>query len=267
MQAIAESGSELVSLAVVSAVINATDAADLRWYFRSGGLAVFAQSPTASLMARLEMFGRLARPCERCGGDPVKWTSGTGFEASKPRSAPTERQRAYLALLELEIPDLLPAAGDRLCRDCGGRGWTLPRYRTHAAAALTARPTGSSKRTAGGGVEVDATDLARLGRVSGRLSSVRERQGPVPATSALEAYYSPDGGSLGALWHLVPAGKTMLRTNHQRLPPTQFFQNLRAEQSERPSAKRRAQFEAAESQARDLFTATGRLWNECGAAQ
>jgi hypothetical protein len=265
MQALDKSPSELVSLALVSSVINANDAADLRWYFRSGGLGVFAQSPTAALMARLEMFGKTARPCERCGGDPVRWNGGSGFEASRPASAPTERQQAYLRLLEIDIPDLLPPAGDRVCRDCEGRGWTLPRFRTHATGKLTAQPMGSSKKGGGGGVEVDATDLARLGRISGRLSGVRGQQGPLPATAALEAYYSPDGGSLGALWHLVPAGKTMLRTNPQRLPPAQFFQNLRATQSEKPNEKRAAQFRAAEEQARELNDASCRLWNKLGA--
>lgn len=263
MQAISESGSGLVPLPRFSAVIPASDSEDLRWYFRTGGLAVFAQSPTAALLARLEMYGKLARPCERCGGDPDRWTGGSGFEASKAPSAPTEKQREFLALLELEVPELI-AMGDRVCRGCDGRGWALPRFRTHSTAPLTARPSMSTKWREAGGVEIDATDLARLGRVSGKLSGIRARQGEAPFAGALEAYFSPDGGSIGALWHLVPSGKTMLRTNPQRLPPQQFFANLRAAQAEKPNDKRRSQFEAAEQQASELFAGCGRLWNEIG---
>lgn len=263
-QASVEIGSGLVPLAKVSAIIPASDAEDLRWYFRTGGFGVFAQSPTAALLARLELFGRVASPCQRCGGDPERWTSGTGFEASRDEAPPTEQQRAYLEMLEIEVPDMLPPAGDRLCRDCEGRGWTLPRYRAHSTAPLTARPSASKKWDQAGGVEVDVSDLARLGKVSRRLSAVRAHEAEAPILLAIEAYYSPDGGSLGALWHLVPSGKTMLRTNPQRLPPAQFFANLRAAQSVKPTQKRAAQFKAAEEQAFELFGACGRLWNEIG---
>jgi len=265
MQALSESDSGLAPLPRFSAIIPASDAEDLRWYFRSGGLAVFAQSPTAALLARLEMFGKTARPCERCGGDVERWNGGTGFEASKVPTAPSDKQRAYLALLELDVPDLMPLMGDRVCRDCDGRGWALPRFKTHSTAQLTARPSGSSVSDCGG-FEIDVTDLARLGRVSGRLANVRALQDRAPIAPALDAYFSPDGGNLGALWHLVPSGKTMLRTNPQRLPPQQFFSNLRAAQSEKPSEKRAAQFRAAEEQATELFTACGRLWNQAGEA-
>lgn len=260
----ARSKSSSPTLSPVSAVLSAADAEDLRWYFRTGGMGIFCPSPTAALIAQLEMYGRTARPCERCGGDPVKWRAGTGFidsSTGKAPEQPTVSQSDMLRILDIELPFVL---GDQLCPDCGGRGWRIPKSKKHARAALTARPNGGAgkgKRKANTGVEVDVTDLARLGRVSGRLSAVRAAEGNIPAAAALEAYYSPDGGSLGALWHLTPAGKTMLRTNPHRLPPSQFFANERAAQSEKPSAKRKALFDTAEEQAAVLFEAACRLWN------
>lgn len=254
-----------IELERVSAVLSARDAEDLRWYFRSGGLAIFAQSPTAALIARLQMFGQTARPCLRCGGDTVKWNGGTGFVDSRTGRAPltaeaTRQSLDMVALLDIELP---VALGDKLCPSCDGRGWAVPRWKTHSRAPITARPNGGSmpgKSTTG--VDVDVTDLARLGHVTSWLDRIRARQGELPAAAVLEAYYSPDGGSLGSLWAFTPAGKKMLKTNPRDLYPREFFANEREAQSTNPNDKRRLLFKAAEEQAEETFTAACRVANE-----
>lgn len=247
----------------VSSVLAAGDAEDLRRYFRTGGLTSrWAQSPLAGMLAMLELFARTARPCERCGGDPVKWNGGTGFVDSETGRAPerSTAERDYLlGLLDIEIP---VAIGDQLCRDCRGHGWVVKGSRRNASKPLTARPMGSSVKGEPADVDTDTTELAWLGKVSGKLDKLRHHQGEVAALMVLEAYYSEDGGSMGALWHLTPAGRKMLRNNPQKLQPAQFFANERDAQRLEPKPNRRALFEAAEQQAKELFETSCRLFNE-----
>lgn len=266
------SAAELIStephfdLPKVSAVIAASDAEDLSWYFRSGGLGVFMPSSTGTLIDRLKLMAP-GRPCENCGGDPASGRSGCGFVVTKARGKPPSvDQRLILAMLELDIPDEMPPGADQVCKECDGRGWVMGRI-SNAKKALTARPTGSSKRGGGGGINVTSENLERLGRVSGRLSALRAAQGKVPADLALEAFYAPGGGSTAALWEFVPAGKTMLRKNTQKLPPTQFFANERADQSDKPNQNREQQFKTAERQASELHHAACVLWNSCRGAK
>ncbi len=263
--------SAVVALAKVSAILRSSDADELRRYFRQGGLSVFNGSPTASLMSRLSMYGHTARPCEACGGNPARWIGGSGFVASKqkPREL-SPKQAALLAALDIFVPGdgLLPPAEDTVCRACEGRGWSLPKFRTSnnrgaMTVGFTARPTGSSKKGGqGSAIDVNESDMALMGKVSGRLDRVRHAQGETPAAMVLERYYSQDGGTLGAIWELTPSGKTMLRHNPQRLPPTQLWQNLRNEQSAKPTDKRRKQFETADEQAEAMLRASCVIWNE-----
>lgn len=254
--------SERVSLGMLerySAIIRPSDALDLRWYCSSGGCGVFTPSPTATLMATLEMYGRTAEPCVRCGGDLVKWNGGTGFVVSsgKKEREPTEHEAMVMKLLDLQ-PNPVPLFGDRVCPTCEGRGWRIRASRSHARGGETAKPKPPQKQCHAGVLIADAS-IARLGLMSRRLSLVQAVA--TIARSALEAYYSPDGGDVGALWHLVPAGKTMLRTNPQKLPPQALFANLRAEQAERPNTKRAAQMATAEEQSVSLYELSCRAWN------
>jgi hypothetical protein len=242
-----------------SAIIRPSDAADLRWFRKCGGMGVFQPSPTAALMQRLEMYAKTARPCENCGGDPVKWNAGYGFVASTRSKGRKPAAYELLQLLELDADGLLPPEPDLLCPKCSGRGWVVRGSRSRATTSVTVRSTGSSKKGGGSGVAIQDSDIARLGLVSRRLSAVSD-VAPV-ARAALEAYHDPDGGDAVALWFLVPAGKTMLRGNSQKLHPLAFFANLRAEQAAKPSPKRQAQFEAAQKQATELFEASCRVWN------
>jgi hypothetical protein len=252
-----------LGLAKYSTVIAAKHAELLRWYFRNGGLEMFAHSPTAALLERARMFSYTATPCLTCGGDEARWQGGSGFVHTTAKRRTTDEQRAMLALLDLKLDDdgLLPPAGDLVCRECEGRGWRLPKRYTHSREPITARPTGSSKRGYGAAcATVSDADMDDLGKVTTWLARTAGLW--APARAALETYYAPDGGNLNALWALVPAGKTMLRTNPQRLPPTQLFQNLRNQQAEKPTDKRRAQFAAADEQAAELLAAVGTVWNQ-----
>lgn len=253
-------GAHALSLERVSAVLSAGDAEDLRSYLRTGGFGAFEHSLFGAMLARAELFGKTARPCKRCGGDAKRWIGGSGFVNKETGVAPKEassKQKAWLEMLDIELP---PALGDTVCGDCKGRGWGLPRMRTQSGRKITARPMGSSVRQQGG-FEMDVAQLARLGRVSGLLNAVHARS--IVAAATLEVGFAPDGTSRSAGWHLVPAGIKMLRTNPQKLPPAQFFQNERAAQVKDPKPNRKALFDAAESQWVAQFEGSCRLWNLC----
>ncbi len=245
--------------ATVAVIIRNEDRKDLQWYYRTGGLELFAHSPTQALLERANLYNRTAKPCGRCGGDEARWISGTGFVNSKKAQEVSDHQDQLLSLLGIDLP---AAAGDRLCPDCDGRGWALPKRQTRSTEAITARPTGSSKKGIGAAsANVGDANMARLGHVSKALAQVRDREGGIPAELALSSYFSPDGGSLLALWWLVPSGKTMLRVNPHRLPAKQLFANLIDQQNETPIEKRYRQFEAADKQANDLLEFALQLWN------
>jgi hypothetical protein len=261
-------GSEL--LPKVSAIISARDSEDLRWYFKTGGLNMFSGSPLGAMLHKMELFHTAARPCTKCGGDLQRWNGGTGFmpeetDSESPKGLATDKQAEIAALLDIQLArEGLAALGCKLCTSCGGRGWALPKRKTQLTKPLTARPTGGSKQGGqGNGVDVSDQNMARLGRVSRRMDMVRAAQGNYPAAAAIEAYYSPDAGDdVGCLWHLVPAGKTMLRGNSSKLHHTQFFQNLRAEDRQNPDNNRQLQFAAAQEQSTELFRVSCQMWNE-----
>lgn len=268
---------EQLQLERVSGVLSATDAADIRWYFQSGGLDQFSVSSMAGMLARAELFAFTARPCERCGGSIAKWIAGSGFECSKTIGrAPTDYEAALLKILEIDLDGLLPPAGDKVCRDCDGRGWTLAQRYRHSNAPLTARPTGSSiKSGIGGSIDLDGADLVRLGAVTSRIAAARAIHSQ--AQDVLRAFYAPNAvlqfdssgkekavridGTLLALWHMVPAGKTLLRQNGLKLPPAAFFANERSRQTDAPTAKRDSQFKSCDAQAAELLSDVCRAWN------
>lgn len=255
----------------------------LRWYYRTGGLGHDTASATARAIALLEQRRRVAVACRRCGGDPATDRPGTGFVDSATGRAPerpSEGQTDLLALLEIELPQL----GDAVCPSCGGRGWRVGARsvgrarqiaalvpplspfrlrRTGAPGTPTAWPTSASHEGQAAAVERSVVSLARLGEVSRRLRAVREggELGRL-CELALEAYFSPDGGSIAALWHLTPAGRTMLRHNPHKLSPAQLFANLRNEQRDKRNPSRQAQFDAADEQSRALLARACSAWNE-----
>jgi hypothetical protein len=105
-----------------------------------------------------------------------------------------------------------------------------------------------------------ASDPPRLARISAWLWRVAERQGDLPATAALEWYYTEDREELESLWPLTPAGKKLLRRNDGADDALVFLERARQEQRLRPDPNRKALFVAAADQAERLWRRTGELW-------
>lgn len=235
---------------------------ELRWYFEHGVARLEQSSNTLDQLERLAFYFHAARPCRACGG---KWArvaaDGTVLQVEVPgtgfiTSTEEWRQRRALARLlghELKLP------GDATCQKCGGTGWR-PGGKRRARGPITARPTGSSVKGNGAPSTGGNDSLRKLGRLDGQLARLRRADPEAYAT--LEAYYCPAGVEmkLTSLWHLVPAGKTMLRGNDAGLTPRQFFENLSERQQKRPDPNRHLQFQAADRQAREKLEQAQHAW-------
>jgi hypothetical protein len=242
--------------ALAAVRISSTDADDLRWYFRDGLKRLEQPSNMQAQLDRLSLYFHCAKPCTDCGGDVQKSIAGCGWIPTKSKGRPpTDWERSMLGML-----DCLPPAADKLCPKCEGKGWVEGKRSRASRGPQTARPTGSSKHGNPGREVGGSESLARLGRVSRRLAMVRERS--YVAAGAIAAYYSPDGGDFGALWHLTPAGRKMLKANPHGLPHQQLFANLREAQTKTPTDGRRAQFDAANEQARELYQHAVEVWGQ-----
>jgi ribosomal protein L40E len=249
--------------------IQPDDAADLRAFFGAGGATgAFLGSSFGAQLDRVERYAFRAKPCRRCGGDPTLWTGGSGFVASTRKARIANQQQVeYLALIGIEVAKsgLLPPPGDTECRKCHGRGWVVPTRPSRSAnkAALTARPTGSSKHGVGPSSSVSGTDIALIGRIGRFVDELGglSRRSVEELASWFGTPRDEGGMSIRALWHLTPAGKTMLRRNNLDLPPALFFENERSAQAEKPDANRKQSFQAADAQAQEQWRATCRLWN------
>lgn len=231
--------------------ISASDAADLRWFFKSGGLDQFSESTFGIQLERAHLFAVGVRKCPRC--------KGRGFVASKKDWREPSRTEALLLKWENSPRKRLPPVLDRQCPKCECSGWVMRARNYGRGGPVTVRPTGSSKSgSTGASIDPGDANIARLGSVTGRLAAV-ERHGSV-FREALEAFYSPGGGALG-LWALVPAGKTLLKRNGQRLPPRQFFENERQDAQAKHDKQRVALFETADAQADELLSLAHGIWN------
>lgn len=248
-------------------VISATDEADLRWYFASGRRQIEGRSNFGAMLDRLEHFGIHARPCLKCGGNnavldadgntvtPEK--DGSGFVWSTKEWKNREMLRK-LGLLKGNIADAWQ--GDLVCKTCRGRGVVPGKRRGGSSRGwLTMKAKGTPPSATEADTGGDAS-LARLGYVSRLLDRVKAVS--PAAHQLLEAFYSPGGESEACLWHLTPAGKTMLRRNSENLPERQFFANERNRQAENPNTERKLLFQAADHQAADLRVHMVRTWCE-----
>jgi hypothetical protein len=282
-----------VRLSAVSEHLRSEDERELRSFIRSNGASIcYGASPTASVIARMRLFTKEGevRACGRCGGNEESRRPGSGFRSEKQRGA-NPALLALLRKLDKENPDL-PAApdGDTVCRDCSGSGWvtdaTTKARRSQTSRLIdrrlaksgrhypatplvyradewAAQPTGGS--CDGGdrqGFSIGESDMALIGRVSKRLQHVQEHEGPAPARAGLELFFAEGSNGMLSLWSLCPAGKVLLRGNQRRLPPEQFFQNLREQQRTKPTDDRGVLFEAADFQAGTLHRIGCRLYNE-----
>lgn len=228
------------------------DVRELKWYFAQGGLSVFGSSTFGVQLDRAALFAFGGYDCKRC--------RGSGFVSStKQKRQANERQAELLRMVGIDPKKLLAPAADRVCAKCDGMGWVARTRKRHDSGPLTARMTGSSKHGGAGGVDVGDVNLARMGAVQARLTRLFEAS-PTLHT-ALEAYYSPDGGSLLALYAMTAAGRKLLRKNPLGLPARQLIANEVADQKDKPNPNRRALLAAAEQDAQDLHRSAVEGWN------
>jgi hypothetical protein len=240
--------------------INPTDAADLKWYFATGRAQIDGKSNFGAMLERLSMFGQHARPCKACGGQDGTWdddgntvipeSSGSGFVWS------SEESKMKKALEDLGLIEPVKLSGDLTCPRCKGRGWVVAAKRRSGRGPMMKVKAQHDCSGESGGNE----SLARLGHISRLFSLVKKAS--YRASEALESYYSPGGESEACLWHLTPAGKTMLKQNGHNLPERQFFENERNRQAENPNTERQLLFRAADSQAAELHAYMVELWTE-----
>lgn len=248
-------------LPTVPATIDAEDARDLRWYYRTGGLDVFASSTFGAQLERASLV--------YCGGQTCRRCKGAGFVASNPRKwrKTTEAERDIQRWLGSKGRYLAKPFGDQVCGRCQGSGWTERRRKASQRRELTARPRfctrsdkGGSKPIRQGGIEIVDADMLRLGRVESRLRALHELE--PGAVLVLAAFYGPDqGGKVFSVWPLTAAAKKLLRTNPHQLVPLVLLSNELAAQKETPTVQRGALLEACESQARALLDGARRGWN------
>lgn len=230
----------------------ARDVADLRWYFRSGGLDVFRVSSFGAQLERASMFSHRVRTCPKC--------RSTGFVPANPRKwrKTSELERAQQRWLGKKARYLERPFADQTCPKCRGMGFVVStRRQGRGGGGITAQPTGSSVRLAGGGVVVADDLLDRMGRVAGRLARARRVEPLVEPVFA--AVYGP-GSSRTAVWSLVPAGQKLLRTNPHELAPEQLFTNLLTAQRELPDPTRGRLLETAVEQSDELVRRAKAAW-------
>lgn len=249
---------------------------DLRRFFREGFLRFGQSSNFGAQIERLSMYGVHARPCRKCGGDPERNIPGTGFvtdgkefkeylKAARLFDASVDLQtwldRHNSTRFERDDDGNLRAVrlvnGEITCGDCSGTGWKSG-ARRRSRGPITARPTSVTQHYARPPDVVSEVNIAWIGLMSRRIEAVRALS-PI-AAETLREYFDPAGGSPAVLWHLTPAGRTMLRGNGRKLPQKQFFENLRDEQKMKPTDKRARQFKAADEQARELLDEMHRVW-------
>jgi hypothetical protein len=239
----------------ISDVLEESDAIDLKWYFRVGGLAIFSSSTMGPMLERAELLGSHARGCRSCGGDPVRCIGGTGWTVGrKPRKTTVTGAEVALARWAKTLYRQRLFA-DEPCRKCGGTGWRPAGRRVVPRDLQTARLMGSSVKRAGG-PSATVRHLEVLAIVGRRLDQI----GPHHAATFL-AYFDEDGGSVLAVWALTAAGRTLLRRNSHDLDPVRFFENERLDQEQHRDAGRQALFDTADEQAADRISRASHAWN------
>lgn len=146
-------------------------------------------------------------------------------------------------------------------REYGMPGWLVRSRRKRKESdspptvAITAETPPTPSVTPNGGEELMV--LARVGRRRAKMRATS----PL-AEAALEAWYSPDGRTLVALWHLTPAGRTMLRGNSRGATHQEYWSTTRIAQEKNQDPQVAQQFQAADEQARQLLEEMRWAWWE-----
>ena len=244
-----------------SDVISSDDAEDLKRHFKLGGLDSFARSTAGGMLERAEMFSCGTKPCVRCGGhvsmrDGDIEYGGCGFIPSqeKTKQAASRKQAEMMKLMDIDV-STIPLAADEVCPDCNCKGWVAAGKRPQGP--LTARPTKSS---------VNAEPSCYMADVNLQTMAICSRRLTLAdalfslASIVITCYLEP-GGCVGLLWHLTPAGKTMLRKNKNETTPQMFFASMRVAQDLNRDKNVAAQFLAADEQAAQLLAVASQAWN------
>lgn len=256
--------------------IPSAQARDLHWYFGETLIAGIAiASDMGAMLERAEIYAVHLAPCKRCGGSVKDDRPGTGWSAKHGSYAKALRDwhrdlakekgfmlfenqealdkwRGFFDLLNdagskgpalvlrAQLDTELPPGKTKRCQRCAGSGMILRRRNTRAG-EITANPTGSSAHGNPDAMHaIDDQGLQRWGKVNRWLGSVCE-ESPL-ARVALGMYYSPTGGSIGALWELTNTGEAFLASepNPLGLQPERLMLNARDTQVSEPTAARAA---------------------------
>jgi hypothetical protein len=239
------------------------DSADqLRDYFRLGGLARFDKSPMANMLANAEMFSAYLSPCIYCGGkrhkdDPSLDTGGTGFVGDTTKWTPAMFKRINGMLSRMGMNGVDVHSGID-CPVCKCSGWVTTGGRKKSGQEITARPTGSSAPGNGNdnGIDVALGTCAFVERILDRADVLFVHTTPVLASCYGTQNYGPIG-----VWHMTPAGKTLLKRNGKDKDPVIFFIELRTEEDGKRTKILSEQLKAADEQARAAIDTAHRAWN------
>jgi hypothetical protein len=298
MRAVQASAPEQVSVArrmkadQHSATLEANDVKELRHYSKQDPAFASSHSSFSAQLERAALLAVGSLNCTRCGGinGTKRDTPGRGFLPMRERIPYAEQLRRYRVReckkngwswrrSPREVQALrgkgldaytwanicefyrdLPELNCRLCPECGGRGITS-RMGKQRKQALTARPTGGSRRGASGGssAEVGEDALHRRGRVDRRLARVRTA---CPAVAGiLDTYYAPGNETLRSLWRYTATGRELLGQGLSGLGDRAKIANILDHQHRHRDQGRQRVIDNADAEARELLDLACRTWN------
>lgn len=208
-----------------------------------------------------------SKSCPECDGHG--WVASRKY-AKRRKEGLSDSQRDLLALIEVYETRVSMPAFDRMCLKCKGLGVVERETKHRARGRVTARSTGSSVK------QFRPYSSLHLGEwlydVSRAYRKVAALVSADPwAVHVLDCFFEEAGNGwkkcleardLTALWHLTPAGRTLLRQAGAGVMPAKFWQNLKHEQREKRSAKLERQFAACQEQAGGLWDKTVGAWVE-----
>lgn len=251
-------------------VIDRDDIDQLRLYFRLDGMSSFTKSPLGGMLDNAMLYSPNYRPCVFCGGKRHgvnedgtaigEDIGGRGFLVNVAKWSKDKRERYEKRAKGKCDGESHPIVDNADCVVCGTRGW-IRTSRFYSKSKLTAQPRADAgiHRETSLNVDVQIGTCAIVGSILDRADVLF----PL-STAALASVYGRDNyGSIG-LWHLTPAGKTMLRGNSENMQPELYFANVRNKNHDQKSKNVTAQLELADEQSEWLIKTAKRSWNAAG---
>lgn len=234
----------------------------LKDYFRLGGLARFEKSPLATQLYRAEMYASNIAPCLYCGGtrhseDPSLDVGGAGFIMMLSSLTPTMLSRVKREIGR-EAASTIQLTDGVDCPVCNKTGWVVTSRRKSGGEQLTAKPNGmaSPGMTHDSDIDVALGTCAFVARIIDKADVLF----PMTTTVLASCFGPVNYGSIG-VWHLTPAGKTLLRRNSTYKDEVLFFVGLKNEAEAKCDKTLSAQLKAAETQASAAIDAAYKAWN------